>query len=293
MKKNFALTLALSLLLLLLAACGASATPTAVPAPPQEEAVTEEEVATEEEPVAEEAPAIDLGGREVRIAVENAYNPFSFIDAETGEAIGYDYDIFREICARANCTPIFVETSWDAMVAVMGGTGGFDTFDIGADGITITEERAKFVDFSDPYIRLSQVLLVRATEDRFTTTEELVADTSLMLGSQPGTTNYDSSVELVGQDRVVAYDQFGLAVQALIQGDVDAVIMDNVAGIGYVGANPDSLKITGEPLSSEELGFIFAKGSDLVPVINATLADMEADGTLAALFDKWFNTEEE
>jgi polar amino acid transport system substrate-binding protein len=69
--------------------------------------------------------------------------------------------------------------------------------------------------------------------------------------------------------------------------------MDNVAGLGYVGANPDSVKITGDPLTSEELGFIFSKGSELVDVVNQALADMEADGTLDALYDKWFATEEE
>jgi polar amino acid transport system substrate-binding protein len=235
----------------------------------------------------------DLEGREVRIAVENAYNPFNFIDEESGEAIGYDYDIFAEICARLNCEPVFVETSWDAMLAVMGGEGGFDTFDIGADGITITEERAQNVDFSNPYIQLSQVMLVRIDEERFTEADELAADPELLLGSQTGTTNYDTSVELAGEDRVIAYDQFGLAVQALINGDVDAVIMDNVAGLGYVGANPDAVKIIGEPLTSEELGFIFPQDSDLLDPVNAALAQMDADGTLAALFEKWFSTDVE
>ncbi|MCB8917194.1 MAG: transporter substrate-binding domain-containing protein [Ardenticatenaceae bacterium] len=176
----------------------------------------------------------DLGGETIRIAVENAYNPFNFID-DSGEAVGYDYDIFAEICARLNCVPEFVETSWDAMVAVMGGSGDFDTFDIGADGITITEERAQHVDFSTPYIQLAQVLLVRSGEDRFTEADEFAADSALLVGTQPGTTNYDTAVGLVGEERIVAYDQFGLAVQALINGDVDAVIMDNVAGLGYVG----------------------------------------------------------
>ena len=232
----------------------------------------------------------DLGGETIRIAVENAYNPFNFID-DSGEAVGYDYDIFAEICARLNCVPEFVETSWDAMVAVMGGSGDFDTFDIGADGITITEERAQHVDFSTPYIQLAQVLLVRSGEDRFTEADEFAADSALLVGTQPGTTNYDTAVGLVGEERIVAYDQFGLAVQALINGDVDAVIMDNVAGLGYVGANPDTVKITGEPLTSEELGFIFPKGSPLTEAVNAALAEMDADGTLAMLFEKWFSTE--
>jgi polar amino acid transport system substrate-binding protein len=233
----------------------------------------------------------DLGGQEVRIAVENAYNPFNFIN-EDGEAVGYDYDIFAEICERLNCEPVFVETSWDAMVAIMGGEGGFDTFDIGADGITITEERAQNVDFSDPYIQLAQVLLVSAGEDRFTTPEEFAADDSLLIGTQPGTTNYDTAVELVGEGRIVAYDQFGLAVQALINGDVDAVMMDNVAGLGYVGANPDDVMIIDEPLTSEELGFIFPQGSELRDAVNAALAQMDEDGALDELFERWFQTEE-
>ena len=81
----------------------------------------------------------DVSGEEVRIAVENAYTPFNFYDPDSGEAIGYDYDLFAEICRVLECEPVFVETSWDAMLAVMGGTGEFDTFDIGADGITITD----------------------------------------------------------------------------------------------------------------------------------------------------------
>jgi polar amino acid transport system substrate-binding protein len=235
----------------------------------------------------------DLNGCILRIAVENAYQPFNFIDTTTGEAVGYDYDIFNELCTRINCQPEFVETSWDAMVAVMGGEGSFDTFDVGADGITITEERAQNVDFSIPYITSSQVLLVRVDEDRFTEPEEFAADPELLIGTQLGTTNYDAALALVGEDRVIAYDQFGPAVQALINGDVDAVMIDNVAGIGYVGVNADTVKITGEAVQSEELGFIFGKGSPLVEPINSGLEDMIADGTLDTLFEKWFVTETE
>ena len=234
----------------------------------------------------------DLQGCTLRIAVENAYQPFNFIDTDSGEAVGYDYDIFNEICTRINCVPEFEETSWDAMVAIMGGQGDFDTFDVGADGITITEARAQNVDFSIPYIRSAQVLLVGINEDRFTEPAEFAADESLLIGTQLGTTNYDAAVNLVGEDRVTAFDQFGAAVQALINGDVDAVMIDNVAGQGYVGANSDQLKITGEAVESEELGFIFSKGSDLVEPINSALQSMIDDGTLDELFNKWFNTEE-
>lgn len=280
------------LLLLVLAACGGGAAEVEETPAATEESARPTPTNEGSEPTEEETGGLpDLEGREVKIAVENAYNPFNFIDAASGEAIGYDYDIFEEICGRLNCTPVFVETSWDAMVAVMGGQGSFDTFDIGADGITITPERAEHVDFSQSYIQLAQVLLVRADEDRFANADELAADAELLVGTQPGTTNYDTSVELVGEERIVAYDQFGLAVQALMNGDVDAVVMDNVAGLGYVGANPDDVKITGDPLTSEELGFIFPQGSELRDAVNAALAEMDEDGTLDALFEKWFATE--
>ena len=234
-----------------------------------------------------------MGGADLVVAIENAYPPFSSIDADSGEAIGYDYDIFREICSRINCNPVFQETSWDAIVAIMGGgdfaNGGFD---VAADGITITEERAKNVDFTRPYISLTQQILVRSDEDRFSDAAGLGADADLLVGSQPGTTNYEKSVEIVGEDRIVPYDPFALSVQALIQGDVDAVIMDNVAGIGYVGQNPDKIMLLDEKLTNEELGFVVQKGSDLRGIINDTLNAMEADGTLDALFAKWFVTDE-
>jgi polar amino acid transport system substrate-binding protein len=178
-------------------------------------------------------------------------------------------------------------------VAVMGGEGSFDTFDVGADGITITEERAQHVDFSIPYITSAQVLLVKINEDRFAEPSELAADPELRIGTQLGTTNYDAAVALVGEDRVVAYDQFGTAVQALINGDVDAVMIDNVSGLGYVGVNSDKLKLTGEAVQSEELGFIFGKGSPLVAPVNWALEDMKSDGTLDTLYEAWFVTEPE
>lgn len=235
----------------------------------------------------------DLQNCILRVAVENAYQPFNYIDPETGEAIGYDYDVFAEICQRVNCQTEFVETSWDAMVAIMGGEGSFETFDVGADGITITEARAENVDFSLPYVTSSQVLLVRIEEDRFVEPDEFAADPDLRIGTQLGTTNYDSSVALVGEERVIAYDQFGTAVQALVNGDVDAVMIDNVAGIGYVGVNADQLKITGEAVESEELGFIMGQGSPLVEPINYALQSMEEDGTLDELRSQWFEPDEE
>ena len=180
---------------------------------------------------AESAELPDLGGREVTIAVENAYLPFNYIDPETGEPAGWDYDVWDEICRLLNCTPVYVEASWEGMIqAVADGQ-----FDAAADGITITEDRAEIVDFSEGYINIEQRLLVRIDEDRIESIEDIVDNEDLVLGTQMGTTNYETATNYLPEDRIQAFEQFPFAVQALIAGDVDAVIIDETAGQGYSG----------------------------------------------------------
>ncbi len=226
----------------------------------------------------------DLGGQTITVAVENAYLPFNYIDPSTGEPAGWDYDALGEICSRLNCTPEFEATGWEGMIiAVSEGQ-----FDLAADGITITEERAQQVDFSDGYISVEQRLLTRLDEDRFATLEEFEAG-DFVVGTQTGTTNFETASAAYGEDRIVAFSDFPLAIQALIAGDVDAVIIDDTAGVGYQGENADQLKLLDGSLASDELGFVFPKGSELVAPFNAALASMEEDGTLDALADKFFS----
>jgi polar amino acid transport system substrate-binding protein len=224
----------------------------------------------------------DLEGRVVTVAVENAYTPFNFINEETGEAEGWDYDTVGEICERLNCVTEYIEVGWDGMiVAVSNGE-----YDMAADGITIKEERKEKVDFSNGYIATDQRILVRLDEDRFMSIEDVQAG-DYIIGVQVATTNYEAALELVGEENLVGYDTFGFAVQALISGDVDAVVMDDVAGQGYVGVNSDKLTFLEGKIISEELGFIFPIGSDLVEPFNAALDSLEADGTLVEIHQKW------
>ncbi|GAB5493496.1 MAG: hypothetical protein Phog2KO_37110 [Phototrophicaceae bacterium] len=224
----------------------------------------------------------DLGGQTVTIAVENAYPPFNFYD-EDGVAVGWDYDAVNEICVRLNCTPEYIETSWEGMiVAVSDGE-----FDVAADGITVTEERAEIVDFSIGYAQIIQRLMVVVDEDRFGTVDEF-ADGDFVIGVQTGTTNFLTAQELVGDDRIVAFDQFGAAIQALIAGDVDAVIIDDVAGQGYVGENDDQIALLADGITADsELGFIFVPGSDLTEPFNAAIRSMVTDGTLNEINAVW------
>lgn len=172
----------------------------------------------------------DLGGREIVVAIENAYIPFNYIRLDNGQAEGWDYDALAEICRRLNCKPVFREIAWDGMIAAVAA----GQFDMATNGITITEERKKSVDFSDGYIKVDQRLVVRIDENRFSTVEEF-KNGNFKLATQKGTTNYDEGIKLVGEARVIAFDEFGQAIQAVIAGDADAAIIDDVAGQGYVG----------------------------------------------------------
>ncbi len=226
----------------------------------------------------------DLGGRTVTVAVENAYPPFNVLNEETGEGEGWDYDTLGEICARLNCVPEYIETSWEVLIAAVSN----GEYDMAADGITITEERAEIVDYSEGYIDVIQRMMVRVGEDRFSGAEDFVAG-DFVIGVQVATTNYIAASELLGgdEDRIVGYGEFGLAVQALITGDIDAVVIDDVAGQGYTGLNADKIKLLPDDLIKQQLGFIYPQGSELVEPFNMALASMREDGTLDAINAKW------
>ncbi|NBT33473.1 MAG: basic amino acid ABC transporter substrate-binding protein, partial [Rhodobacteraceae bacterium] len=209
-----------------------------------------------------------------------------------GQQIGHRYsetEALAEIAQRLNLTVTYENISWDAMIpAVSEGQ-----FDMGMTGITIRDDRKEVVDFSDSYMTSQMVMLVRGDEARFSDAASFAADSDLLMAAQPGTTPFYVGVyEVLDGDeanpRIKMFETFGAGVEALRNGDVDLVLTDGTAGNGYVSASNGGLKIVGEPLGTEDFGFIFPKGSELVAPMNAAIASMREDGTLDALNTKWF-----
>jgi len=231
----------------------------------------------------------DLGGQTIVAVTGNDYVPLNFVDPKTGKSVGWEYDAVNEIARRLNAKVDWKVTSWDTMIAAIHN----GQFDVGMDGITITDERKQQVDFSIPYMVSQQFMLVRKDETRFSTPEQFAANKDLLVGAQAGTTNFYVAVYdvLDGDEqnpRIKLFDTFGATVQALLAGDVDMVLMDAASSRGYIGANPDKLKTVGGPLGTEEFGFIFTPGSKLVEPFNAAIRSMKEDGFLDKLNTKWF-----
>ena len=265
MKKLFLLLSAVMIASMLLAACGAPA----VQAP----------AAT-----AASASALpNLAGKKITVAVENAYPPFNSIDATTNKGVGWDYDTVTEICKRLNCTVEFKQASWDGIFPAMQAS----EYDMLADGVTLTADRAKIVDFSTPYVTVSQVVLVRSDETR--TPDQMKADTAAKIGTQIGTTNEIAAKKYFAGKDIQSFDDFSAAVLALLAKDVDGVVIDYISAQGFMNdkANAGKLKLGGEIATGEQLAFVFPQKSSLKDAVNAAMAAMVADGTMDTLNKKW------
>ena len=145
-------------------------------------------------------------------------------------------------------------------------------------GVTITDERDKIVDFSDPYIIVQQGVLMRV-ENKGSTIENYKSG-SLSLASQKGTTNAELGEELVGRANLKLFDDFSAAVLALQNGDVDGVIIDSTSAAAYEQEFAGELTVGITGLSSDPLGLVFQEGDSLQDAFNDGLASITEDGTL-------------
>ena len=225
----------------------------------------------------------NLAGRTVTVAVENAYPPFNDVRGSTGEAFGWDYDALAEVCRRLNCVPEFKQTPWEGVFPALAA----GTFDMAANGISVTPERDQQVDFSTPYMTVGQVLVVpfAATVDDLAGFQ---AEATNLVGTQAGTTNETAAKANFAAERVRTYVDFDAAVAALQAGEIQAVMADTVTATRIVAGSGNRLKLGPQISSDEPLAFAFPPGSALLEPFNAALKAMQEDSTLEAINNRWF-----
>lgn len=225
----------------------------------------------------------DLDGAVLRVGSDTTYPPFEMVN-EDGQIVGFDVDVVNAICEEIDCVPEFVTTAWDGIFPALAA----GEFDMVASGVSITPERDEIVDFSEPYLVVGQSITTRV-EDASLTKEDFTGEGStLVLGAQLGTTNAQLGQELVGDARLRLYDTFNAAVLALLNGDVDGVIIDDTAADAFVQQYAGELAVEIRGLTSDPLGLVFQEGDPLQDAFNQGLAAIREDGTLDALIAEWF-----
>ena len=229
------------------------------------------------------AQDFDLGGRTIEVGSDTTYPPFETIN-DDGDPVGFDVDVMNAICEVVNCNAVFVTTAWDGIFPALAA----GEFDMVVSGVSITPERDEIVDFSDPYLVVSQAITTRV-EDEDLTVDDFSADGSdLVLAAQLGTTNATLGEELVGRDNLRTYDDFNSAILALLNGDVDGVIIDGVTADAFVQQYAGELIVEIRGLTSDPLGLVFQEGDELVDAINYGLQVIKDKEALDELVAKWF-----
>lgn len=253
MKKTLAIVLCIVMCAALLAACGSSAKPAA----------------------AEEKTLI--------VATNVAFPPYEYYENE--KAVGIDIDIMQAICDKLGYKMQVDDMEFGSIIiAVQTGKA-----DVGAGGLTITEERKQSVDFATPYETTVQMIITLKGSE-LTEGAQLEAEgASYKIAVQQDTTGdyYASDLETAGKATVERYKSAADAVLALTSGKVDCVVVDGGPAAEFV-ARDDTLTTFESACTKEEYGFCFAKdNTELFEAFDAALKEMLADGTVDAVFAKY------
>ena len=273
--KKFAALLLTLVMVLSLAACG-SKTET----PAKEEAPAQAET---QEPAAEAGFTTVEDGK-LHMSTNAAFPPYEMIK-DDGTFEGIDAEVAQAIADKLGLELVVDDMGFDAaLLAAQNGQS-----DMVMAGVTVTEERQKVMDFSDSYATGVQVVIVKE-DSPIATVDDL--SNAEMIGCQKATTGYIYCSDTVenggyGEDHVTAYDTGATAVMALVNDQVDAVVIDSAPAEEFVKANP-GLKILDTEFAVEDYAIGVAKGNTaLLDAINGAMAELKADGTLQAIVDKY------
>jgi len=220
----------------------------------------------------------------VVVATDATWPPFEYVDEQTKEIVGFDIDLMTAIAEKADIEIEFKNVAWDALLAGM----AQGSYDAAISCITILPEREEKMLFSDPYLVAGQLVTVLVDNADITDKDALGGKT---VGAQIGTTGSFEVAKIEGAT-LKTYDDIGLAYQDLMNGQIDAVIADNLLALAYVDKNPDKLKTVGEVFTEESYGIAVSKSNpELLTKINAGLAAVEEEGVLDQLVEKWLISE--
>ena len=284
MKKLTALLMGTAMVLSL-AACGGSASSAASSEAASSEAASSEETseaASSEETTDDAAELTTVNAGKLTMSTNAAFPPYE-MTTDSGDFEGIDIEVAGAIAEKLGLELQVDDMDFDAaLLAAQSGKS-----DMVMAGVTVTDERQKVMDFSDTYAEGIQSIIVPEDSD-IASVDDLAGK---VIGTQRGTTGYIYCTDDFGDENVMAFDNGLTAVQALNNGQVDAVVIDNAPAKEFVAANP-GLKILDTAYAQEDYAIGVAKGNtQLLNAINGALEELKADGTLQSIVDKYIKAE--
>ena len=275
-RRSFLAASGLSVAALALTACGGSSASTASSV--ASSAASSEAASTSA--AAGELTTVEAG--KLTMATNATFPPYE-MTTDAGEFEGIDIETAQAIADKLGLELQIDDMDFDAaLLSVQQGKA-----DIVMAGVTVTDERKAVMDFSDSYATGIQSVIVPEGSD-IASPDDLAGK---KIGTQRGTTGYIYCTDDFGEDAVVAYDSGLTAVQALNNGQVDAVVIDNAPAKEYVAANP-GLKVLETSYAEEDYAIGMNKDNTaLVEAVNAALEELKADGTLQSIVDKYITAD--
>ena len=275
-RRSFLAASGLTIAALALTACGGSASTASSAA----SSVAASSEAASTSVAAAELTTVEAG--KLTMATNAAFPPYE-MTTDAGAFEGIDIDTAQAIADKLGLELQIDDMDFDAaLLSVQQGKA-----DIAMAGVTVTDERKNVMDFSDSYATGIQSIIVPEGSD-IASPDDLAGK---MIGTQRGTTGYIYCSDDFGDDAVVAYDDGLTAVQALNNGQVDAVVIDNAPAKEFVAANP-GLVLLDTSYAEEDYAIGMAKGNTaLEDAVNAALEELKADGTLQSIVDKYITAE--
>ncbi len=222
------------------------------------------------------------------MATNASFPPYE-MTTDDGGYEGIDVEIATKIAEKLGLTLVVDDMEFSSVItSVQSGKE-----DMAMAGLTVSEERKQNVDFTDSYATGVQVIIV--TDDSPVATVDDLANVSL-IGCQEGTTGYIYCSDTVenggyGEDHVVAYPNGATAVQALLDGKVDAVVIDNEPAKAYVAANEGIHILETEYVTEDYAIGVNKENPALREAINTALNELIADGTVQEIIDKYISAE--
>ncbi len=219
----------------------------------------------------------------LHMATNAAFPPYEMVK-DDGTYEGVDVEIATKIAEKLGLELVVDDMDFGSVIAAVQ-TGKSD---IAMAGMTVTDERKKNIDFTDTYATGKQVIIVKEGSD-IKSADDL---TGKMIGTQEATTGYiycSASAEDggYGEENVTAYTNGAMAVQALVEGKVDCVIIDSQPAEEYVKANK-GLVILETPFVTEDYAIGISKDNTaLTEAVNSALKELIADGTVQSILDKY------